>query len=84
MGHRQVELEPAVRVAGHDLIPIVWTVERRDWLPTGFMMAMCREAIGIIVRNRAGLHVYLADGRDVTIEQFVSEYPSLTDVVSGL
>ncbi len=84
MGQRQVELESAVHVAEHDLIPIVCTVGRRDWFSKGFMMAICREAIGVIVRDDAGLRAFLTDGREITIEQLVSQYPSLSDAVSAL
>ncbi len=84
MQERQVELESALRVAGHDLIPIVWTSGRRVWRSGSLMIAMCREAIGVIVQDGTGLRVFLADGREITVEQLLCEYPSLRDGVSSL
>ncbi len=45
---------------------------------------VCREALGVIVRDSSGLRVLMADGRELTTTQLVAEYPSLHDAVSAL
>jgi hypothetical protein len=84
MEERRLELEPAVTIGGHELIPIAWTVGRPVMRGHALYMAMCREALGVIVREDASLRVLMADGRVLTTAQLMAEQPSLRDAVSAL
>ncbi len=84
MEERVVDLEAAVRVGDHELIPIAGTVGRPVVRSDGLLVAMVREALGVIVRDRSGLRVLLADGRELTVEQLVAEYPTVASDVSSL
>jgi hypothetical protein len=84
MEERQLELEPAVTMCGHELIPIAWTVGRPVVHGHALNVAMCREALGVIVREDASLRVLMADGRALTAAQLMAEHPSLRDAVSAL
>lgn len=84
MEERRLELEPAVMIGRRGLFPIAWTVGRPVIRGHVLSMAMCREALGVIVRDSAGLRALMADGRELTVAQFVAEYPSLHDAVSDL
>lgn len=84
MQERQVDLEPAVRVMGREVIPIVWTVAHRVERPGAFMAIMSREAIGVIVCDQSGSLAFMTDGRELSIEQLLFEYPSLADKTFSL
>jgi hypothetical protein len=45
---------------------------------------VCREALGVIVRDPSGCRVLMADGRQLTTAQLVAEHPSLRDAVCRL
>ena len=81
MEERRLELEPAVTIGGRELIPIAWTVGRPVMRGHSLYMAMCREALGVILRDDSGLRVLLADGRALTTAQLMAEQPSLRDAV---
>ncbi len=84
MEERVVELEPTVRIGGYELIPIARTVGWPVVRPDGLLVAMVREALGVIVRDNSGLRVLLADGRELTVWQLVAEYPTVAFDVSSL
>ena len=84
MEERRLELERAVTVHGRELIPIAWTVGRPVMRGHALNVAMCREALGVIVRDDSGLRVLMADGRALTTAQLMAEQPSLRDAVSAL
>ncbi|MBN1857509.1 MAG: hypothetical protein JW846_11225 [Dehalococcoidia bacterium] len=81
---KKVELEPAVTISGFTMVPVALTVSyaaSRGWNAT---TVVCREALGVIVREAPSLRVYLADGRTLSLDEFVSIYPSLADAVAAL
>jgi len=84
MEERRLELERAVTVHGRELIPIAWTVGRPVMRGHALNVAMCREALGVIVQDDSGLRVLMADGRALTTAQLMAEQPSLRDAVSAL
>ena len=71
-------------IAGRVLIPIVWTVGRPVVRGHSLTMTMCREALGVIVRDDAESRVFLVDGRVMSLEELSAEYPELKDPVSSL
>jgi len=84
MKERRLELEPAVTIGGRELIPIACSVGRPVIRGHVLNVAMCREALGVIVRDDSGLRALLADGRELTMAQLVAEHPLLHDAVSAL
>ncbi len=84
MDERRLEVEVPLRVSGRELIPIAWTIERTVMRRHGVMVAMCREAFGVIIRDDAGLRVLLVDGRDISADELLAEHPSLADAVAAL
>ena len=84
MEERRLELEPAVRIGNYELIPIAWTVGRPVVKAHALRVAMCREALGVIVRDDDSVRVFLSDGRVITVGELVASYPSLEAVVSSL
>jgi hypothetical protein len=84
MEEKRVELEPAVTIGDHELIPIAWTVGHPVVKPRTLRVAMCREALGVIVRDDVGLRVFLADGRVMTADELVVAHPSLAGSVAAL
>lgn len=81
---KRLELEPEVRMGDRVLIPVAWTVGRPVVRRHGLTACMCREALGVIVRDDEGFRVLLCDGRVLSLSELVEECPSLHDAVAGL
>ncbi len=84
MEERRLELEPAVSVGGREVIPIAWTVSRRDVRGGILNSVVVREAFGVIIRDSDACRVLLCDGRTMTFDELAAEYPSLRDTAAAL
>ncbi|MCK5213313.1 MAG: hypothetical protein KAQ74_05255 [Dehalococcoidia bacterium] len=81
---KKVELEPLVAISGLEMIPVALTVSLATSGGRSGTIAVCREALAVIVADGDNPHVLLVDGRSVSLDEFLSEYPSLRDPVAGL
>ena len=78
---KKVELERAVSIAGLKMIPVALTVSFATCGGRNATAAICREALAIILEDRDSNHVLLVDGRDISLDEFLTEYPFLRDSV---